>query len=257
MTSSPAKRHFQRHQALEEASKRGPAQLMDGAGIYEMHMAKLQQDRLRLKQVQSDEGKAMLKGHLLPEYADYLTGVLQADGGAQDEVVTTCMVWAIDAGAYRQAMDLAAYVIKHKLTMPDRFKRTVGCLVAEEVAEAALKALATAQSFDASVLEEAAVLTAGEDMPDEVRAKLCLAAGRLVMASGTDDAPPPLDDTARAVGYLRRAIELHSACGGKKDLERAERALKKQTEAAAQAGGSTAPVSPAGAGTPSQGGPSG
>ena len=45
----------------------------------------------------------------------------------------------------------------------------------------------------------------------------------------------PIDRLALCVADLKRAIELHGACGGKKDLERAERLLKKQTAAEASA----------------------
>ena len=73
----------------------------------------------------------------------------------------------------------------------------------------------------------AVLLTAEQDMPDEVRAKLYLALGRAVLATGPDDAPPPAMQLEAGVAHLKRAIDLHSSCGGKKDLERAERLLKK------------------------------
>ncbi|MNC77266.1 hypothetical protein D3C75_1291800 [compost metagenome] len=63
-------------------------------------------------------------------------------------------------------------------------------------------------------------------MPDEARAKLHLAYGRAVMA-GIDEKDPDAADLMRAAINLRRAIDLHSNCGAKKDLERAERLLKK------------------------------
>lgn len=157
--------------------------------------------------------------------------MLKADAGAVDEVVTTCMVWAMDAGEFAYALDLADYVLRHGLVMPDRFKRTTGCLVAEEVAEAALKAQAAGKDFDPVQLARAASLTEKQDMPDEVRAKLFLAAGRGVIRTATDDSTPALEAMQQCVADLTRAIELHGACGGKKDLERAERLLKKLTQA--------------------------
>lgn len=228
MADSPAKRHHSRVLAALEAEKRAPGQLMAGASLYEVQMAELHSDRLHLKQVQSEEGKAELKRQLLPKYDPYLDGVLLADAGAVDEIVTNAMVWHIDAGSYERGLQLAAYVLKHGLTMPDRFKRTTGCLVAEEIAEAGLKAQRGGEPFDLGVIAQAIELTAGQDMPDEVRAKLLLVQGRGLMATIGDE-PKPAEHLAVlvAVQSLRRAIELHSACGGKKDLERAERVLKK------------------------------
>ncbi|AMV03969.1 phage terminase small subunit [Xanthomonas citri] len=228
MADSPAKRHHSRVLAALEAEKRSPGQLMTGATIHEQQLAELHGDRLRLKQVQSEEGKAELKRQLLPKYDPYLDGVLQADGGAQDEIVTNAMVWHIDAGSYARGLQLADYVLRHKLKLPDRFARTTGCLVAEEIAEAAFKIQRGGDLFDLAIVAQAIALTDAQDMPDEVRAKLLLVQGRGLMA-GIGDAPPLEDQpaVAAAVTSLRRAIELHSSCGGKKDLERAERVLKK------------------------------
>lgn len=227
MADSPAKRHFARVMAEKEAAKKEPGALMEGAGMYEQHMMQLQEHTARLKNIQSDEGKAAFKREVLPQYRDYLTGVMAADSGAKDTVVSTTMVWLIDAGFYDAALDVAAYMLRHRLPMPDRFSRTTGCVVAEEIAQAALLAQQTGGDFDTGLLERAAELTAGEDMPDEVRAKLHLAAGRAVLRTASDDAPLAADLAEKCVADLRRAIELHPNCGGKKDLERAERWLKK------------------------------
>ncbi|QSQ38938.1 phage terminase small subunit [Xanthomonas translucens] len=228
MADSPAKRHHSRVLAALEAQKRAPGQLMAGATIYEQQLAELHGDRLRLKQVQSEEGKAELKRQLLPKYEPYLDGVLQADGGAADEIVTNAMIWHIDAGSFDRGLQLAAYVLRHNLKLPDRFARTTGCLVAEEVAEAAFKVQRGGELFDLGVVARAIELTAEQDMPDEVRAKLLLVQGRGLMATvGDESAKEEQPAVTAAVASLRRAIELHSSCGGKKDLERAERVLKK------------------------------
>lgn len=228
MADSPAKRHHSRVLAALEAEKRAPGQLMAGATSYEAQMAELHSDRLHLKQVQSEEGKAVLKRQLLPKYDAYLDGVLQADSGAQDDIVTNAMVWHIDAGSYQRGLQLASYVLRHNLKLPDRFQRTTGCLVAEEIAEAAFKVQRGGEQFDLGVVGQTIDLTAEHDMPDEVRAKLLLVQGRGLMATiGDEPAPDQHLAALVAVQSLQRAIQLHSACGGKKDLERAERVLKK------------------------------
>lgn len=228
MANSPAKRHYQRTLAAQEAAGKASGQLMAGATAYQQHMAMLQQDRLRLRQVQSDQGKAEMKRQMMPAYGPYVSGVLESGNGATDEVVSTMMVWAIDVGDYLSALVIAEYVLRHKMPMGDRFARTTGCLVAEEIAEAALKAQRLGEPFDIDVLDRAAQLTAEQDMPDQVRAKLHLALGRACLTKaeslGDEAAALPLDV---AVAHLKQAISLHSACGAKKDLERAERLLKK------------------------------
>ena len=206
---------------------------MAGSGAFELQMAQLHQHYQQLKGVQSAQGKAELKAKILPDYAPYIAGVLASGQGAQDEVVTTVMLWRFDAGDYAGGLEVAAYVLAHGLKMPDRFERTTGCLVAEEVAEAALKAIKAGGSFDIGILAEADRLTAGHDMPDEVRAKLMLAMGRVAAALVNPEQPADGDVHSLEVArhFLTGALALHDKCGGKRDLELVDRQLKKHAEA--------------------------
>lgn len=229
MVLSLAQSHQRRVRAAMEAAKTSPQQNMAGATAYEHQLNQLLQDRLRLKQVQSNQGKAELKRQLLPDYIPYVQGVLASGKGAQDEVMTTVMIWRIDAGDFIGALDIADYVLEHQLLMPDRFERTTGCLVAEEIATAALKAQKTGETFDRGVLERTLELTDEHDMPDEARAKLYLATGRATLVGIDADSPGKPGQIQAGIDLLKRAIDLHSSCGGKKDLESAERLLKKHT----------------------------
>lgn len=214
--------------AVAAAAVAGPTMTMEGANAYELQLAQLHQDRLRLSQIQSTEGKVALKAQLLPAYAPYVDGVLAAGRGAQDEVLTTLMVWRLDAGDYLGALAIGRYVLEHNMTMPDRFARTTGCLFAEEIAIAALKALKAGGEFSFTVLNETEQLTRDQDMPDEARAKLHLAMGRVLAKVPDDDVRDAhVAMLQKARTHLARAIELHSSSGGKKDLERVERLLKK------------------------------
>lgn len=229
MGLSLAQKTQQRKRAAAESAATAPNRPMADSSAYTMQMAQLHQHYQQLKGIQSTQAKEELKAKLLPDYAPYIAGVLASGQGAQDEVVTTIMLWRFDAGDYQGGLEIAAYVLKHGLTMPDRFARTTGCLVAEEIAEAALKALKAGGTFDIGVLAEADRLTAGEDMPDEVRAKLMLAMGRVAAAQVDPDKPNPADVHSLEVArhFLTRALELHDKCGGKRDLELVDRQLKK------------------------------
>ncbi|QQZ36036.1 phage terminase small subunit [Pseudomonas sp. SK2] len=231
MSLTHAQTNQLRKRAAQEAAAAAPAALMEGATTYEVMLAKLQQDQFRLKQVQSTEGKAKLKAELLPEYVPYIEGVLSAGQGAQDDVLVTVMVWRFDASDFDGGLQIAEYVLRYQLVMPDRFNRTTGCLVAEEVATAALNAQKAGSPFPLGTLNRTAKLTANQDMPDEARAKLVLAQGRAQLAQLNYDAEA-LSSTEQSwlqcgIDLIKRAIQLHSSCGGKKDLERAERLLKK------------------------------
>jgi hypothetical protein len=234
MSLTLAQRVQLRKRAAQEAAAAAPAAPMAGATTYELQLAQLAQHRHRLKQIQSIELKIELKRQLLPEYAPYVDGVLTGGRGAQDEVLTTLMLWHLDIGDFDTGLTIAAYVLQHGLIMADRFERTTGCLIAEEVAEAALKALKVDQGFSLQILERAFEMTREQDMPDQVRAKLHLATGRVLAVQVQDETPSPeqLASLESARTHLLRAIELHGNCGGKKDLERVERLLKKHADQA-------------------------
>ncbi len=240
---SPAQRNQLRKRAALQAAEVAPAMSMAGATAYEQQLLQLNQDRLRLKQVQSEQGKAELKRSLIPAYQPYIEGVLSAGNGAQDDVLTTLMVWNIDAGDYAAALNIGRYVLEHNLKMPDRFERTTGCLLAEEVANAALKQQKAGEPFDRFVLTLAADITAAHDMPDQARAKLHLALGKAYLAD-LDEVAPNAEGLEEARANLARAIDLHSNCGGKKDLERVERLLKKHAESKPTEPGTGEPTEP-------------
>lgn len=229
MRLSLAQRTQLRKRAALESATVAPTMNMEGATAYEQQLMALNQDRLRLKQVQSEQGKAELKRQLIPSYAPYIEGVLAAGNGAQDEVLTTLMIWCIDAEDYVQALMIGTYVLKHGLKMPDRFARTTACLLAEEVANGALKKLKAGEHFELEALDAAMELTAEHDMPDQARAKLHLALGKTYLGLVEEDKPVELDqqNLEHARQHLARAIDLHSNCGGKKDLEKVDRLLKK------------------------------
>ena len=132
MAMTPARKHLMRVKAAEEAAKAAETQVRPDASQYELMLAKLYEDKRRLKGVESMKTRAEIKRELLPEYEPYITGVLQSDAGAQDDVLTTIMLWCIDAGDYSQALELATYAMRHNLSMADAFSRSLPCLLAEQ-----------------------------------------------------------------------------------------------------------------------------
>lgn len=220
--NTPARAHFARMTAARAAAVAEPGQTMAGATPYELMLAKLSTDRRALKGVQSVARKVELKRKLLPEYTDYVAGVLNGGRGAQDDVLVTVMVWRIDAGDFDGALAIASYALAHGLALPDQFERSLASLVAEQFADAALSAFMDDGTFDAASLALVDELTRDADMHDQVRAKLYKALGYAL--HGTD--------LPRALEYLHRALSLNDRVGVKKDIER----LARQLEAAGRPG---------------------
>lgn len=235
--TSPARNHFLRASAALAAQAQQDASPLRHATGHELMLAQLAEHKRQLKAVQSIERKAELKRKLLPEYAAWVEGVLQSDAGLQDEVFMTVMVWHIDAGDLAGALPMAAYAIRHKLAMPDQYQRTTACLIAEEFANMALKAIDAGEAVDMVALVSVADLVADEDMPDEVRAKLHKALGYANYAqAGTADSVRAAILRQTALAELKRALDLHEKCGVKKDIERIEREIKNAATAGAKEG---------------------
>lgn len=215
---SPARAHFLRATAATAPE----ALTRPNANAYELMLAKLDEDRRRLHNIQSTEQKIVVKRELLPEYGPWIDGVLAGNHGQQDDVLMTVMLWRVDTGDFAGALQLGRYAIEHNLAMPDRFKRSVGCLLAEEFADTALRAAGAELAAYADTLGECLQLTAEQDMPDEVRAKLHKARAYALLES--DERPP--QRLTNALENLQRALQLHDRSGVKKDIEKLERELK-------------------------------
>lgn len=223
-----------------------PARSAAAVTEYELLRAELGNDLRCISEIQSFEAKAELRCQLAPKYDAWIEGVLAGDGGAPDDILTWNMIWRIDFGAFHAAMPLARYVVRHKLTLPDRFDRTAPTYVCEEIAEAALKRLGqgpsdmteaeerTGISAMLATLAEVDQLVDGQDIYDQVRAKHEKAQG-LALLRLIELTPLDADGAAgwrrasqeRAARHLRRALELDSSVGVKKRIETLEREMKK------------------------------
>lgn len=233
---SLARRHRERKLAARANEQAGTGDVRHGAAAteYQLMLIKLGDDLRQLKNIQSIERKIERKRALLPSYDAWIAGALAADSPAQDEILAHVTLWRIDTGDFAAALPLAAHMLKHKIALPERFNRTLGCVIAEEIATAALAALAGGSEFDPRVLAETEALTRDEDMPDEARAKLHKAIGLLMVRTG-EQIDPAADGPAGmrkavltgALDQLRRARALDAGCGVKKEIDRVERLVKR------------------------------
>ncbi|WP_343675185.1 phage terminase small subunit [Paraburkholderia heleia] len=221
--STPARRHQARVRAEQAAASAAPGQSLAGASHYELMLAKLAADRRRLKALQSVARKVEVKREVLPEYADYVSGALKGGRGAQDDVLTTVLIWRVDAGDYAGALDIARYALQHGLTLPAHYERAAPAAIAEEFADAALIAIADGGTFDVDQLNEVRELTEAADMHDQIRSKLYKALGLAFMKSIGDDSLDDPTDYGRAraaLQSLETALRLNARAGVKQNINR-------------------------------------
>ena len=217
--TSPCRSHKQRVIAAQSGAA-DPVMDSKAATQYELMLMQLAEHRRRLKQIQSIERKIEVKRQLLPEYESYVQGVLLSNSGRQDDVLMTVLVWYIDTGAIDKALDVAEYALNHDLQTPDRYERSSACLIAEEIADTALKLMDGENAVPAELIGKAIALTEEHDMFDQVRARLLKAYGMALTKSGNQSA---------AVEPLKRALELDERSGVKKLIEQTERDIKKNS----------------------------
>lgn len=216
---NPARAHRQRVLAAMRGEK---DEVLDARAEtqYELMLMQLAEHRRRLKQIQSIERKIEVKRQFLPEYEPYVQGVLQGNSGRQDDVLMTILVWYIDAGEIGKALPLAEYALQHELQTPDRYERSTACLVAEEIADTALKLMDSESAVSADLIGQAISITEEHDMFDQVRARLLKAYGMSLTKAGNQPA---------AIEPLKRALELDERSGVKKLIEQTEREIKKNS----------------------------
>lgn len=230
MAMTPARAHMLAVTAAS-LSADDPGANLDPAqtSAYELMQAQLYEHRRALKAIQSIERKVEAKRDYLPLYWPWVDGVLAGGRGAPDMVLTTVLVWAIDAGEYPRALQIAEYVLAHGLSLPDQYQRDPATTLIDEMAEAGLKGkLPAAEAV--LLLQRVEALTLERDVPDQARAKLHKAIGYALIgrtaASEVDYKDLPADLAAQALPYLHRAFELFEGVGVKKDIERLERRVK-------------------------------
>lgn len=239
MSYSPALAHRQRvlaGLASGTASAASGAPAMPSTGViaseYQLLLAALGIDLNELRNIESVERKVEAKRTMIERYRPWVEGALAADQAAQDEIVTTMLIWAIDVADWPYALALAAHVLQHGLALPERYVRKPATLIAEEFAEAGLK---NPPLVDLETLQKVGALVAEADMHDQVRAKLEKALGLAFVAraeafdpsaeSAVAGGKPALIEAALA--HFNTALGLNKAVGVKKLIETLTRDLGK------------------------------
>lgn len=228
MRKTPAQRSLAAKLAMATAAA-APAGSEPQGSAYEMMLVQLAEHRRALKDIQSIERKIEAKRHFLPAYDAWVDGVLASGRGAQDQVITTVLVWHIDAGNYRRAIAIAQYAVQHDLAPPDQYDRSLGTILIDEFATAALGGkMEIAEARD--LLPQVLVGTQDLDAPDQARAKLHKAMGYALLGktgpADVDYDQVPAFAARAALEHLQRALGLYDQVGVKKDIERLERRLK-------------------------------
>jgi tetratricopeptide (TPR) repeat protein len=180
----------------------------------------LNQHKNKLAQVKSREKTNQLKATIVEDYEPYLDGILAANEGGQNPIITTLMVWYLDIGNIDRALELATYAMEHDLAMPAQYERDLPTVIAGELSDAYLSDASPSSDHLLTVLE----LTADSDLPDNVNARLHKAYGASIEAETPE----------QAIIHYDRALALDSKSGVKKVRDTLVKRIK-DAEAKAEA----------------------
>ena len=99
-------------------------------------------DNLRqMQDVQSVEARNPMKAEFAKAFSPWIEGVLAAGAegrAAQDKILVQNLVWAIDYRDFAYALRRATHAIRFNRALPERFNRTLPCMLAEDIAELSL-----------------------------------------------------------------------------------------------------------------------
>lgn len=211
---SPAKKHKQKVLAEKNIADTDHGKVVGSE--YELLKLKFAEDKRALKALQSVKAKIELKAKLLPHYDTWIDATLDHGTGKDDSLLPLLMLWHIDAANFERGLDIAEYLLKHDMSMPDTHQRTLATVIAEEVADTTNRLIAEKTQFDEAQVLRAATITAQQDMPDQVRAKLAKVIGEI-----TEEADPQ-----SALEYYEVALQYNDKIGVKTKIKQ----LTKQLE---------------------------
>jgi hypothetical protein len=227
--ASPAQRHRERELARARGAATEAGLVVASGAIYDQYLAKLITDMRRLKDIQSTERKIEAKTTIVPEYDDYIDGVLLGGSGAQDEVLATLCIWNIDAGRFARALEIGAYLLTHGIKLPQRYKRDLHTALIDEVADALLLGKVEDPKIAFEIADATDRLTQKFDAPDQARAKLFKVMGGALLSlscPGVTETETTLLYAQRALEAFERAVQLFPKVGIKKEIEGLQRRLK-------------------------------
>lgn len=172
----------------------------------------------QLKDNKSVQDKIELKKQWLPEYYGYIDGCLAISPSAQNTSLVTLMIWAVDAGQYELAVRIAEYALLNDMVMPEGHSRGIAEFVTEQCASDFNDDVDLAIE-NAEVIQRIIDLGVGEQMVDQVRAKIFRSLG-----DALNEAQP-----VEALNAYKNALRLNSKVGCKKEVTALEKLLNKQS----------------------------
>lgn len=210
--TTPAKRYREQCAAVAAAQEVDLTTLTP----YQHLLKQLHADKAILKNIKSHQDKQQAKADLLPQYAEWLQGVLTSGAIAEsDQITPTLLVWQLDCGLLNETMPLAQIAMNSKAESPDEFQRSLPEIIVEQYAEQiSAGAEITPENINILVGWATEKSENGQhvhNLPDLIRAKMLKAAGEYF-----EDVEPPNQELV--LSLYSQAVEYNNKIGLKKKI---------------------------------------
>lgn len=210
--TTPAKRYREQCAAVAAAQEVDLTTLTP----YQHLLKQLHADKAILKNIKSHQDKQQAKADLLPQYAEWLQGVLTSGAIAEsDQITPTLLVWQLDCGLLNETMPLAQIAMNSKAESPDEFQRSLPEIIVEQYAEQiSAGAEITPENINILVGWATEKSENGQhvhNLPDLIRAKMLKAAGEYF-----EDVEPPNQELV--LSLYSQAVEYKNKIGLKKKI---------------------------------------
>ncbi|UNM95500.1 phage terminase small subunit [Ignatzschineria rhizosphaerae] len=185
----------------------------------------LRGDILEMKSMESMQHRHFAKKYKVPKYMHYVSGIVAQDVAVNDPITRMMLVWSADAMLIDEFIQIARYMVKFDIPMPEGFKVSVQTFITDSAKTMTahdgndqFKAITATQAEE--IYQIIASIEAPEQQPnDQSYAKFLRELGKKVEALKSKAS------FQRAKEYYEKALELDQKVGAKNDLERVNKQL--------------------------------
>lgn len=182
--------------------------------------SQLRADILEMKSMESMQHRAFAKKYKVPKYWHHVSGIISQNQAINDNITRLMLIWSFDAMLIDQFLQIAAYMVKFNIPMPEDFNTSLSSFITDSgrvmtayESNDQFKAITATQAE--SIHELITSITEPERQPnDDSYSKFLKELGKKV------ETLESISALKRAKEYYEKALQLNEKVGVKQDLAR-------------------------------------
>lgn len=173
-------------------------------------------DLNRMSHIRSRQRRNQFKRDLIPTYKPWVDEFIKSDDISvkRQRVFVWLLLWRVDAGDWLGALGMLPFALSHGMSAPKDFSRTLAEAVTEQIVDGVANQSQEAEQVE--LLSDLQRLIAGEDITDQIRAKLYKCLGVAYLGS----------ESCKSLNFFEQAIKLNPRAGVKRLIDKLKRPVK-------------------------------